>query len=198
MEYYILQLSDILDEYYEDSWFEHMDYEYNCFMAERDRALIQTLIALYNKNVASFLGHGPARDLLRYFENVAYLNSSSLFAEGMGHLYCAVCQKYPENDTLKRALLTAISYEMISSDELFDDDMNDPLAAACREKSLSDYTAAAQVIREVTGEIFGNYDNFAARLRDYVERHGGVLYDNIFDAFLDEEYGACDWEMGEW
>jgi hypothetical protein len=77
MEYYILQLSDILDEYYEDSWFEHMD-------------------------------------------------------------------------------------------------------------------------REVTGEIFGNYDNFSVRLRDYVERHGGVLYDNIFDAFLDEEYGVCDWEMGEW
>jgi len=91
-----------------------------------------------------------------------------------------------------------ISYEMISSDELFDDDMNDPLAAACREKSLSDYTAATQVIREVTGEIFGNYDNFSVRLRDYVERHGGVLYDNIFDAFLGEEYGACDWEMGEW
>ena len=198
MEFYVRQLTDILDYYYGPSSFESLSFDYDELQAEYDQALIQLMISLYNKSLGDYLGNGAARNIARCFDITEYPISSEIFAEAMSHCYVTKSIRFPRNEELKKALLTAICYNMISSDELYDDEVESPRIAAIIKNGLADYTAALETIRNITGEEFANYDNFSARLHDYVASHGGVLYENVFDDFLDEEYGPYDWDNMEW
>ena len=118
MEYYILQLSNILEEYYADSWFQNIDFEYNALLAERDRSLIRLMISLYHANLAHFLGERTAANLSRYFDYTGCPNESTTFPEAMCQYYAVTMKRHPGDEELKKALLTAIFYEQITTEEL--------------------------------------------------------------------------------
>ena len=198
--FYALQLTDILDNYYEPEWFEYVDFEYTRLQAEQDRSMIRLLVTMFFNNLSSFLGNETALNLYDYLNYSESINSSTTFPEAMCQYYVTATENEPENAELKKAILTVIIYEMISSEGLSDDES--PSYNEASEKVFSNarriYKQACSVIRKYTGKQFTPYDEYEKQLAAFVLKNGGKLYQNVFDDYLDREYGGYNWNNLKW
>lgn len=187
--FYLFSLQNILDEWYLNKWFSHLDFPYDVLEMQHDRAVIELFLNTCWLHLRDTLSSETVHSLYEYFDENAACLCHPFYVECLCQLYISQAANLPEN--IKKQYLLAICYKSLITDTMTDFPEK---SARCS----ADYQTAMAAVTDTSSFPLYSYYDFYKLYTGYFNDSKKEITEEMQNAFIETYFGIADWENLEW
>lgn len=187
--YYMFSLQEILDDFYLEKWFDHLDFSYEHHELRFDRSVIQLFLDSFWAALIHALPDNTGENFYNYFEEHENQTlGNSLYAECLCQYYMNQALTLPK-DWKQQFLLTAC-YQLTFFPE---DNRNQAY-----KHSAADYYDAWKTVREKATLPLLSFGEFWQKYLQYFQYAKDFITEEEEENFKEKYFGKYDWEQIKW
>lgn len=185
--YYMFSLQEILDGYYLENWFDHLDFPYEPHEMRFDRSVIQLFLDSFWGTLIGALPANIGGTFYKYFEaHISLTSGKSLYAECLCQYYMSQAALLPKD--VKQQFLLAICYQLT----LFSGRVKE------YKNYAGDYNDALKTVREKSSVPPLSYTEFHKKYMGYFRNVKDFITEEEEENFKEKYFGKYDWEQEDW